>query len=250
MDYGLKNQVILITGTTRGIGRALALAAAKEGAHVILLGKDLKKLEAVYDDIMAQGSAEPAIYPINLLHMDPEQAQELVQSIQSMFGRLDALVHNAGISGPITPLEHLAPHKWQEVLHLNLHIPYLLTHSLLPLLKQTPYSSILFTAANESFNGKAYWSAYSASKFGILGLAQSLHQELEDNTTIRVNSINPGIVRTAMRVNAYPGIDPLTFSAPEEIVSYYLEVLSEKSRHIRGQHISIAERVNKEAVMS
>lgn len=234
-SFSLKNKVILITGATRGIGRALAFEAAKQGANVIILGKDLKKLEKLYDDIMEKGYPEPAIYPINLLRMEPQHGEELAQNIQRMFGRLDAIVHNAAISGPITPLEHLPPGKWQEVLHLNLHIPYLLTYCLLPLLKKTPYASVIFTAANEAYKGKAYWGAYSASKFGIIGLAQSLHQEVEDNTTIRVNCINPGVVRTAIRINAYPGIDPLTFPAPEEIVPHYLYLLSDHAKAIRGK---------------
>lgn len=235
----LANKVILVTGASKGIGRTLAFQAAANGATVILLGKELKKLESLYDEIVTAGYPEPAIHPINLLRMEPSHAEELAQSIQGLFGRLDAVIHNAGISGPITPLTHLAPEKWQEVIHLNLNVPYLITHALLPLLKATPYSSIVFTTAHEASQAKAYWGAYSASKFGIVGLAQTLHEELETNTTIRVNCINPGIVRTALRVNAYPGLDPFSFVAPEDIVPVYLYLLSDKTQTWRGKHIEI-----------
>ncbi|MFI4936960.1 MAG: YciK family oxidoreductase [Candidatus Berkiellales bacterium] len=231
----LANKIILVTGASRGIGRALAFAAAKHGATVILLSKDLKRLESVYDEIVAAGFPEPAIQPTNLRHLDPKQANDIAQSIQSMFGRLDAIVHNAGISGPITPIEHIAPEKWQEVIHLNLNVPFLLSKTLLPLLMQSASASILFTAANEGFQAKAYWGAYAASKAGVLQLAEGLHQELETNTQIRVNCINPGVVRTALRVNAYPGIDPLTFAAPEDIVNNYIYLLSDAAKEVRGK---------------
>ncbi|MBS0290071.1 MAG: YciK family oxidoreductase [Proteobacteria bacterium] len=233
----LAEKVILITGASDGIGRALALAAAKHGANLIILGKSLKKLESLYDDIVAANAPEPAIHPLNLQLIEQTQADELAQCIYNMFGRLDAIVHNAGISGQITPLEHLEPKKWQEVIHLNLTVPYLLTHSLLPLLRNSQQASILFTSADEARQAKAYWSAYSASKFGIMGLAQSLHEELHDNTDIRVNCINPKAVRTNLRIKAYPGIDPLTYATPEEIVPYYLYLLSQQATHLRGKCI-------------
>ncbi len=233
--HSLKDHVILITGAGDGIGRTLAIEAAKLGATTILLGKSIKKLESVYDEIIATGAPEPAIHPLNLLQAQPKDAYELAQNIQSMFGRLDALVHNAAISGQISPIEHLPPEKWQEVIQLNLNAPYLLTHALLPLLKESKHPSILFTAADEAKTAKAYWSAYSASKFGIMGLAKSLHEELHENTGIRVNCINPRAVRTNLRVKAYPGLDPLTFPTPEEVVPYYLHLLSPEAQDIRGK---------------
>jgi len=235
----LANQVILITGASSGIGRTLAFHAAKHGATTILLGKSVKKLESLFDEIVQAGYPEPAIHPLNLLRTEPAQANELAMSIHKLFGRLDAVVHNAGTFGRITPLEHLAPDKWQEVIQLNLNIPYLLTHSLLPLLKNTPFSSILFTVAEEAFQPKAYWSAYSASKSGVLALAKSLHEELEENTTIRVNCIHPGIVRTASRLLAYPGIAPACFVAPEAIIEHYIYLLSPQAQTLRGKCITL-----------
>ncbi|MGD9591246.1 MAG: YciK family oxidoreductase [Candidatus Berkiella sp.] len=237
-EQPLKDQVILITGAGSGIGRSLAMHAAQMGATTILLGKTLKHLETLYDEIMANNYPEPAIHPLNLLQAQPKDANELATSIQNLFGRLDAIIHNAGCTGPITPLEHLAPQKWIDVIQLNLNVPFLLTHALLPLLHLSSKASILFTSANESTHAKAYWSAYSASKFGIMGLAQSLHEELE-NTHIRVNTINPGVVRTNLRIKAYPGIDPLTFTSSDDVVPYYLYLLSEQGKHIRGKAVDI-----------
>lgn len=239
MKQSLQDKVILITGASRGIGRALALKCAEFGATVVLLGKSLKNLEAVYDEIVAKGYPEPAIHPINLLKMTPEDAKTLSDSMQQLFGRFDALIHNAGISGPITPIEHLAPHHWQEVIHLNLNVPYLLTHALLPLLKQSEAGNIIFTLADEASTPKAYWGAYSASKAGLRAFAKSLHEELENHTSIRVNCINPGKVRTALRVNAYPGLDPQSFVLPEDIVHHYIQILSDET-HSRNQEIAIA----------
>jgi NAD(P)-dependent dehydrogenase (short-subunit alcohol dehydrogenase family) len=235
----LANRVILITGASDGIGRTLAVQAAKYGATIILLGKTLKKLESVYDEIVSAGYPEPAIHPLNLLRTESKHAYELAESIHGMFGRLDAVVHNAGISGQICQIEHLTPEKWQEVLQLNLHIPYLLTHALLPLIRMAEHPSILFTTSDESQAGKAYWSAYSASKFGVMGFAQSLHQELEANTDIRVNCINPGKVRTSLRVKAYPGLDPLSLPTPEDIIHHYLYLLSPDAKDIRGKVVTV-----------
>lgn len=235
----LAGQIILITGAGGGIGRALALAAAQHGATCILLGKTLKKLEAVYDEITAQGWPEPAIHPLNLIHAQPKHATELAQSIEQMFGRLDALVHNAGISGNITPLEYLPPEKWQAVIQLNLNAPFLLTHACLGVLQKSVSPSILFTTADEGLKGKAYWAAYCASKFGLRGLAESLHEELEANTAIRVNCINPGKVRTTFRTLNYPGVEPASLTPPEEIMPYYLQLLCPQ-QDLRGKWVEVA----------
>jgi len=223
----LENKIILITGVSQGIGRALALHAAQAGATLILMGRKVKALETLYDEIVAKKLPEPAIQPVHLMQLTPQGATELADSIQKMFGRLDGLVHNASTVGQICPIANLPPHQWQEAIHVNLNIPYLLTHALLPLLNHQHPSHILFTLANEATAPKAYWGAYSASKMGLLGLATTLHQELQANTNILVNCVNPGMVRTAMRLNAYPGINPDDFPTPEQLIPYYLQILSQ-----------------------
>jgi NAD(P)-dependent dehydrogenase (short-subunit alcohol dehydrogenase family) len=212
---------------------------ARAGATTVLMGKSLKSLESLYDEMMAEQCPEPAIHPINLLKLMPEDAIEIRNHIERLLGRCDAIIHNAGITGPITPTVHLAPEKWQEVIQLNLNVPYLLTHAMLPILMKAEHASILFTTANESLYPKAYWSAYGASKAGILNFASSLHQEVEANTTLRVNAINPGVVRTGLRIRAYPGLDPTSFPHPETIAPYYLHALSDDTTHLRGKHMMI-----------
>ena len=234
----LNGKIFLVTGAGQGIGRAVAFELARAGATTVLLGKSLKSLESLYDDIVAENLPEPALHPINLLKMTPEDAIDIRKHVEQLFGQCDGVIHNAGISGPISPITHLAPEKWQEVIHLNLNVPYLLTYALLPLLQQTEHASILFTTAHESLQPKAYWGPYGASKAGILNFASTLHQELETNTTLRVNAINPGVARTALRIKAYPGLDPNSFPMPESIAPYYSHVLSSDSK-LRGKHITI-----------
>jgi len=243
----LNDQVILITGAGNGIGRALAIAAAKHGATTILVGKSLKNLESVYDEITSNGYKEPALHPTNLLQLDPKGAQELLENITQMFGRLDALVHNAGISGPLAPLELMSPQKWLEVIQLNLNVPFLLSQALLPLLKKSKHASILFTTAHEAYQAKAYWGPYCASKHGVAALAKTLHEELENNTDIRVNCINPGIVRTALRMSAFPAVDPATFTNPEDLMPHYIQLLSPAAKAIRGQVITLSPHIQKQA---
>ena len=234
----LQDHVILITGAGKGIGRSLAIAAAKHGATTILVGKSLKNLESVYDEITSNGYPEPALHPTNLVMLDPKGANELVDNITQMFGRLDALVHNAGITGPLAPLELLSPQKWLEVIQLNLNVPFLLSQAMLPLLKKSKQASILFTTAHEAYQAKAYWGPYCASKHGVAALAKTLHEELENNTDIRVNCINPGIVRTSLRMSAFPAVDPVNFTDPDDLMPHYIHLLSPAAKAIRGQLIT------------
>lgn len=234
----LQDHVILITGAGKGIGRSLAIAAAKHGATTILVGKSLKNLESVYDEITSNGYPEPALHPANLVMLDPKGANELVDNITQMFGRLDALVHNAGITGPLAPLELMSPQKWLEVIQLNLNVPFLLSQAMLPLLKKSKHASILFTTADEAYQAKAYWGPYCASKHGVAALAKTLHEELENNTDIRVNCINPGIVRTGLRMSAFPAVDPANFTDPDDLMPHYIHLLSPAAKAIRGQLIN------------
>lgn len=238
-QVNLAGKTYLITGAAAGIGRALALHLSQLGAETILLDKSLKDLEALYDEIVANKKPEPALHPINLTKMTPDDAETIKESVEKLFGKLDGLIHNAAITGPICPIGNLPPDKWQEIIHLNLNVPYLLTKTLLPLLCQTPHSSILFTTANEAFTPKAYWGPYAASKAAILQLAATLHEEMENNTTLRVNAINPIMARTGLRLKAYPGLDPNRFPLPETLVSYYSYLLSDSAKSIRGKHCQL-----------
>ena len=230
----LAERVILVTGAGDGIGKAVSLAFAAHGATVILLGRTTAKLESVYDDIVTAGGAKPAIYPLDLEGAVPDDYQQLAQRIESELGRLDGLLHNAGLLGSLTPIEHYDRSEWLRVIQVNLHAPFLLTQECLPLLKRAPSSSLLFTSSGVGRRGRAYWGAYSVCKFAIEGLRQTRADELEQNSRVRVNSINPGRVRTAMRAAAYPAENPAELLAPQDIVGPYLYLMGPDGRDLHG----------------
>ena len=231
----LAERVILVTGAGAGIGRALAKGIAGLGATVILHGKTVSRLESVYDEICAAGGPTPAIFPLNLERAGGEDYDRLSGAIEAQWGRLDGLVHNAGILGPRAPIEHHDVGDWQRVLHVNLTAPFILCRCLLPLLLKSEDASILFTSSGVGRRGKAFWGAYAVSKFGVEGLSQVLADELEKKPNIRVNVVNPGATRTAMRAAAYPAEDPDRLKTPEQILGVYLYLLGPDSRGVTGQ---------------
>lgn len=231
----LADRVIMVTGAGAGIGRALAKEAAARGATVILLGRTQSRLESVYDEICAAGGATPAIFPLNLERAVGEDYDRLSGAIESQWGRLDGVVHNAGILGARTPIEHHDVADWQRVLHVNLTAPFILCRCLLPLLLKSGDASVVFTSSGVGRSGKAYWGAYAVSKFGIEGLNQVLADELENKPNIRANAVNPGATRTSMRAAAYPGEDPARLKTPEDILGVYLYLLGPGSRGVTGQ---------------
>jgi NAD(P)-dependent dehydrogenase (short-subunit alcohol dehydrogenase family) len=235
----LRDKIILITGAGSGIGRAAALRFAEEGATVILTGKTVKKLETLYDEIMQKNGPEPAIFPVNFLGATPAHYQELADSLQQNFGRLDGLLHNAAILNSLTPIEHYPVEQWYNLLQVNLNAPFLLTQALLPLLKQSSSASIVFTTADVGHYARAYWGAYAVSKAGIESFAKILAEEFETNTHIRVNTIDPGKVSTQLRRKAFPAEDAESLPKPETIMEKYVFLMSEESIKINGELVAI-----------
>ncbi|AUD78471.1 YciK family oxidoreductase [Kangiella profundi] len=233
----LKNKVILVTGATAGIGKELAMTYAKHGATVVLLSRDTRKLEKVYDEIEAAGYQQPAFLPVNLQNNDPQQYQQIAEVIEKEFGHLDALVHNAGDLGLLAPIEHFDEETWFRVMQVNVNAEFLLTKYCIPLLRKSKDASILFTSSGVGRQGRAYWGAYAVSKFATEGMMQVLADELE-SANIRVNSINPGATRTKMRANAYPGEDPNTLPTPAELMPAYLWLMDSKACAKTGQAIN------------
>lgn len=231
----LKERIILITGAGTGIGKAAAQTFAAHGATVVLLGRNMHDLEAVYDAIEAADSPQPAIYPMNLEGASPKDYEDLTTILENEFGRLDGLLHNAAELGTLTPLEQYELETWAKVMQVNLHAPYLLTRACLPLLCRSRGASILFTTADVARRGRAYWGAYSIAYAGVENMMQILSHELEENTCIRVNSIDPGVVRTGMRAEAYPGEDPNTVVKPGTIMPAYLYLMGNDSEEVNGQ---------------
>jgi NAD(P)-dependent dehydrogenase (short-subunit alcohol dehydrogenase family) len=232
----LHNRVILVTGASEGIGKAVALAYAAHGATVILLAKDLKKLEQVYDQIETAGHPQAAIYPMNLEGATVKDYEDLANSLESEFGRLDGLLNNAGWVGGLTPLRHYDQQRWAQVMTINLHAPFLLSKGCLPLLEKSDDPAILFSTHACL---KAYWGAFGIAKHGLLGMLTILAKELEGDKTIRVNGVDTGPVRTWMRRQDYPGEDPNTLLAPEAVTSAYLYFMGPDSRGVTGENVRL-----------
>jgi NAD(P)-dependent dehydrogenase (short-subunit alcohol dehydrogenase family) len=231
----LKDRVIIITGAGSGIGSAVAKSYASYGATVVLLDKNIPALEQVYDNIIANGSATPALYPLDLKGAKISDYDDLVMSIHDNFGRLDGLVHCAASLGQVSPVQHQDPQVWLETLQINLTAPYLLTRACLALMQKYDHASIVFTTDNHK--SKAYWSAYGVSKAGIESLSKQLADEMESDGRIRVNCIDPGNVMTSLHSQAFPGINPNTLVAPEDIVANYLYLMSNDSLESNGELI-------------
>ncbi|WP_421864763.1 YciK family oxidoreductase [Motiliproteus sp.] len=233
----LQDRVILISGAGDGIGRAAALSYAEHGATVILAGRTTKKLEAVYDEIEKQGGAQPAIIPINLDGAAPHDYDQLADTIAQEFGRLDGLLNNASILGARTPIENYDPSIWNQVMQINVNAQFYLTQAMLPLLMKSDDASIVFTSSSVGRKGRAYWGAYAVSKFATEGLMQTLADELEGISNIRVNAINPGATRTNMRAHAYPAENPNELPTPEQIMPVYLYLMGSDSQQTNGQSL-------------
>lgn len=231
----LTDRIIAITGPTQGIGRAVALACARHGATVVLVGRNVKKLEAVHAEIAALGRAEATIAPFDLEKAIASDYDTLATALMERYGRLDGLLHNASLLGMLAPIEHYEVPTWCRVLHVNVTAAFALTQVLLPALKQSKDASVVFTSSGVGRKGRAYWGAYAVSKFAVEGLSQVLASELEGTTAVRVNALNPGATRTQMRRQAYPAEDAERLPLPEAITGPYLALLGPASRGVTGQ---------------
>jgi NAD(P)-dependent dehydrogenase (short-subunit alcohol dehydrogenase family) len=231
----LEGRVIAITGPTRGIGRAVALACAQHGANVVLIGRNIKKLEAVHAEITAFGKAEATIAPFDLEKAVASDYDTLAAAMLERYGRLDGLLHNASLLGTLAPIESYDVPTFYRVMHVNTTAAFALTQVLLPALKKSKDASIVFTSSSVGRKGRAYWGAYAISKFAIEGLSQVLAHELENFVPVRVNTLNPGPARTSMRLQAYPAENPETVLPPEALTGAYLALLGGASRGVTGQ---------------
>ena len=231
----LAGRVIAITGASSGIGRAVAIACARFGATVILIGRNARKLETVHGEIEAAGSPEPTIAVLDLEKAIASDYDKLASAVAERFGRLDGLLHNAGLLGTLTPIEQYDVPTWCRVMHVNVTAAFALTQVLLPALKQSQDASVLFTSSSVGRRGRAYWGAYAVSKFATEGFMQVLASEVENITSIRVNSLNPGRARTMMRRQAYPAEDLNSLPLPETLTGPYIALLGPASRGVTGQ---------------
>jgi len=231
--------VVMVTGAGSGIGRAVALALATAGAQVILLGRTVRKLEAVHAEIEKLGAPEASIVPLDLERALAADYEAVAAAIEQRYGRLDGLLHNAALLGALTPIEQYDVPLFMRVMHVNVTAEFVLTRQLLPLLRASKDAAVLFTSSGVGNRGRAYWGAYSISKFAVEGMAQVLAHELEGTSQVRVNIIDPGKVRTTMRRAAYPSEDIETLPTPESITAPYLALLGPASRGVTGQRYRV-----------
>lgn len=232
----LADKIILVTGAGDGIGKVASLTYAKCGATVLLLGKTQSKLEAVYDEIESLGFATPAILPMDLEKASFAQMNELATLIQKEFGRLDGVLHNAGVLGALTPLEMYDPITFEQVMHVNATAVFMLTQAVFPLLMSAPSGSVVFTSSGVA-KVRPFWGAYALSKQMIEGMSTIFTEETKNHTALRFNCINPGATRTNMRAHAFPGENPLTLKTPEDIMPAYVYLMTDMASGIKGQVI-------------
>ena len=239
----LKDRVILVTGAGAGIGRAVAIECAHRGATVVLLGRTQAKLESTYDAIEALDVPRPAILALDLGASTVAEFVGVAESLHAEYGRLDGLAHVAGVLGVRTPLDHYDAKVWTQVLAVNLTAPFLLTQALLPLLRKGRTPSVVFASSSVGRKGRAFWGGYAVSKFGLEGLMQVWADECDGGSTpVRMNSLNPGPVRTQMRLEAYPGEDRDKLALPEAIAPAFVYLLSDAAAGVTGRAFEIAQR--------
>jgi NAD(P)-dependent dehydrogenase (short-subunit alcohol dehydrogenase family) len=218
----LKDRLALVTGASRGIGRAVALALAQNGAHVVITARTVGGLEELDDEIRAKGGKA------TLLQLDLRNSDKIDQLGPTLFqrwGKLDILVACAGILGPLSPLHHVTEDAWTSVIDINLSANWKLIRTLDPLLKRAEAGRAVFATSGASDGKYAYWGPYAVSKAGLETLVKTYAHEIA-STPVRANLVNPGGVRTQMRARAFPGEDPKTLPEPEDVVPLFLELAS------------------------
>jgi NAD(P)-dependent dehydrogenase (short-subunit alcohol dehydrogenase family) len=231
----LEGKVALVTGASQGLGRALALACAKEGANLVISSRSADALEPVAEEARALG-VEVLAVPADVSRS--EDVQELVDATAERFGKIDVLVNNAGLLGPRVRIEDYPEDDWRSVLDANLTGPFLVSRAAIPHMPEG--ASIVNVTSGVSIEGRAEWGAYSVSKFGLEGLTQILAAELKDRG-IRANSVDPGGMRTDMRAAAYPDEDPKTRITPEENTAVFIYLASDESREVTGERFKAQE---------
>jgi NAD(P)-dependent dehydrogenase (short-subunit alcohol dehydrogenase family) len=234
----LAGKTILVTGAAEGIGRAASLALASAGAEVLLLSRNEARLESLYDEIVAMDGPLPALLPMDLAKATHDDFVTLAGSLGEALPKLDGLLHNASLLGDRKPIAQTRATAWHEVMQVNVNAGFMLAQVLLPMLNEAPTASVVFTSSGVGRTGRAYWGSYAVSKFATEGLMQVLADELEATSSIRVNSLNPGAVNTAMRRSAYPAEPPTTNPDPTDIIREWVYLMSDASAHLNGQALN------------
>ena len=233
----LSGKTVAITGAGAGIGATTAKTLASFGANIVLIGRSRKPLETVFDWIEQNTSTAAVIVPCDLENLSAEAVDNLSHSIRDTYGNLDGLIHNASMLGPKVPIAHYPPDEWQRVMQTNVTAPFLLTRGLFDALDASANACVLYISSSVGREGRAYWGAYSASKFALEGLSQIFADETENAGRIKVYSINPGATRTGMRAQAYPGEDPLSVPLAENHMQLMLWLLQATTPAANGSRL-------------
>ncbi|MFZ3260611.1 MAG: SDR family NAD(P)-dependent oxidoreductase [Thiobacillus sp.] len=231
----LAGRVILVTGASSGLGRAASLAFARHGATVALLARNEAGLEAVYDEILAAGGPEPAMFPYDLASADDRSLETLAGAIAQHLKRLDGVLHSAHQFYSLTPLELQTLEQWQAVMRVNLIAPFALTRACLPLLKQATDASVVFTGETHGHQPSAYWGGYAVAKSGLETLTRIWTDELGSSASLRINTLIPGQAATTLRSRTHPGLAPETVPSADDLMPWYLYLMGADSRAVRGQ---------------
>jgi NAD(P)-dependent dehydrogenase (short-subunit alcohol dehydrogenase family) len=235
MSSELTGRVIAITGATGGIGRAVAMAAAREGAQLVLIGRNLPRLKALHAELEQLAPGAALMAQLDLENALASDYDRIAEAVESRYGRLDGLVHCAGMLGTLTPIDQYDVPTWCRVMQVNATAAFVLTQVLLPALRKSADASVIFTSSSVGRKGRAYWGAYAVSKFAVEGLAQVMAAELSGTSHVRVNTLNPGRARTAMRRAAYPSENLESLPLPETLVEPFLRLLGPRGTGITGQ---------------
>lgn len=239
----LKDKNILITGASKGIGRCLAINLSKHKANVILLARNEDLLDSLYDEIKEKYNTNPMIIGCDLSRFEEDKAQEIANVVSKNYKCLDALINNASILKKMSSVNDFDLKSWKKVLNVNLTSAFLLSKYLMPLMMDSKLPRIIFTSSGVANKGKAYWGAYSVSKAGIKNLSEILNDELNSLTNFKVFNFNPKETRTEMRALAYPAENPSSVKAPDELINYYLWMLSERSTSSSKTHINFGDEI-------
>jgi NAD(P)-dependent dehydrogenase (short-subunit alcohol dehydrogenase family) len=231
----LAGRVILVTGASSGLGRAASLAFARHGATVALLARGEARLEAVYDEIVAAGYPEPAMFPYDLATADDRSLETLAGTIAHHLNRLDGVLHSAHRFYSLTPLELQTLDEWQALMRINLIAPFALTRACLPLLRQSPDASVVFTGESHGHQPGAYWGGYAVAKSGLETLTRIWSDETASEDNLRINTLIPGQVATTLRSRTHPGLSPESVPSVDDLMPWYLYLMGADSRSVRGQ---------------
>jgi NAD(P)-dependent dehydrogenase (short-subunit alcohol dehydrogenase family) len=234
----LAGRVVLVTGAYGGLGSAVARAAARAGATVVITGKRKRQLEQLYDAMLAEGLAEPVIHPLDMESATPRDYEALAEGLQRDLGRLDGIVHAAASFAGLTPLAMHKPDAWLRALHVNVSAPFALTQACLPLLTAAPDSAVVFVLDDPGLVSRAHWGAYGVSKAALERFAAILHEE-HDEDALRVHALLPAPMRTTLRRLAYFGEDTMQVPPPDAAADAAVWLLGAQAATARGSVLDL-----------